>query len=292
MIDIPVRRRMVGSALRRYRQELGFSLDDTARLLECDRSKISRIETGQRGIRSRELRDLLTEYGAAPQVQDVLAMIANSSAGWWNPYADVLGGTSPDYFALETIASQILIFSAQRVPGLLQTAEYATTVAAATQSVSVAESQHLSDAWRDRQESVLAGSRPEVVVIIGEMALRQFIGGSDVMLAQLEALVDASGNFPGVSIRVLPVIVAAHAIGDTNSFTILRYLPVPDIGVMYLPGIAGGAFFDDQPDVETGVAAFEHLKAYTLNPDLSIGLIKDIMGTYAGGRLVAGDARP
>jgi transcriptional regulator with XRE-family HTH domain len=68
----PVRRRIVGAALRRYRQELGFGLDDAARLLECDRSKISRIETGQRGIRNRELRDLLTGYGADKQVQDTI----------------------------------------------------------------------------------------------------------------------------------------------------------------------------------------------------------------------------
>ena len=46
----PVRRRLVGGALRRYRENLGFTLDDAARILECDRSKVSRIETGQRGM--------------------------------------------------------------------------------------------------------------------------------------------------------------------------------------------------------------------------------------------------
>jgi len=59
----PVRRRLVGGALRRYRENLGYTLEDAARLLECDRSKISRIETGQRGIRGKELRELLAEYG-------------------------------------------------------------------------------------------------------------------------------------------------------------------------------------------------------------------------------------
>lgn len=42
----PVRRRLVGDALRRYRENLGYTLDDAARILECDRSKVSRIETG------------------------------------------------------------------------------------------------------------------------------------------------------------------------------------------------------------------------------------------------------
>ena len=51
-----MRRRVVGGALRRYRENVGYALEDAARVLECDRSKISRIETGQRGIRPKELR--------------------------------------------------------------------------------------------------------------------------------------------------------------------------------------------------------------------------------------------
>src|SRR5580658_10734256 len=72
----PARRRLVGTALRRYRENVGYALEDAAQVLECDRSKISRIETGQRGIRPKELRELLTEYGVGEQEQSALAMIA------------------------------------------------------------------------------------------------------------------------------------------------------------------------------------------------------------------------
>ena len=40
----PVRRRIIGAALHRYRQDPGFELDDAARILECDRSNISSAE--------------------------------------------------------------------------------------------------------------------------------------------------------------------------------------------------------------------------------------------------------
>jgi hypothetical protein len=44
-----------------------------------DRSKISRIESGQRGIlRPKELRELLTEYEAGEQEQNTLAAIAQT----------------------------------------------------------------------------------------------------------------------------------------------------------------------------------------------------------------------
>src|ERR1035438_9121914 len=68
----PARRRLLGAALRRHRESLGYRLEDAARILECDRSKISRIESGQRGIRARDLRDLLTHYGVSEPEQQTL----------------------------------------------------------------------------------------------------------------------------------------------------------------------------------------------------------------------------
>ena len=76
--ETPVRRRLVGGALRRYRENMGYALEDAARVLECDRSKISRIETGQRGIRPKELRELLTEYGVGEQEQGTLTALAQT----------------------------------------------------------------------------------------------------------------------------------------------------------------------------------------------------------------------
>ena len=75
-----MRRRLVGGALRRYRENAGYTLEDAARVLECDRSKISRIETGQRGIRPKELRELLAEYGVPDSEQAALVAIASRAA--------------------------------------------------------------------------------------------------------------------------------------------------------------------------------------------------------------------
>ena len=110
MIEAPsARRLLIGAALRRYREDLGFILDDAARVLECDRSKISRIETGQRGIRPKELRELLTEYGVGEQGQSTLTAIAR--AGSRRQLArhggDALPGPYREYLALEQAASDI-----------------------------------------------------------------------------------------------------------------------------------------------------------------------------------------
>ena len=105
-----MRRRLVGGALRRYRENVGYALEDAARVLECDRSKISRIETGQRGIRPKELRELLTEYGVPASEQLALVSIASRGGqhSWWHPYTDTMSDAYLDYVIMESAASEIM----------------------------------------------------------------------------------------------------------------------------------------------------------------------------------------
>ena len=119
----PVRRRLLGSALREYREGLGYKLDEAANILDCDRSKVSRIETGERGIRAKELRELLTEYGVPPAEQEALLAIAQRgrASGWWLDYRDVLSADAQDYVIMEAAATEILGYEPVQVPDLLQT---------------------------------------------------------------------------------------------------------------------------------------------------------------------------
>ena len=96
----------------------GYALEDAARVLECDRSKISRIETGQRGIRPKELRELLTEYGVPASEQLALVSIASRGGqhSWWHPYAAALSDAYLDYVIMESAASEIMTYEAQLIP--------------------------------------------------------------------------------------------------------------------------------------------------------------------------------
>jgi hypothetical protein len=129
MTDAPSirRRRLVGSALRRYREDLGYDLAVPARILECDRSKISRIETGARGIRPKELRELLSEYDADAATQKALATIARgtSDRSWRNGYGPVLSSAYAEFLEIEKAASAIFTYAPAHVPRPLQTPDYA-----------------------------------------------------------------------------------------------------------------------------------------------------------------------
>ena len=205
----PARRRLLGAALRRHRESLGYRLDDAARILECDRSKISRIESGQRGIRPRDLRDLLTEYGVAEQEQQTLTAIAHPhrASGWWQPYTDVLPAPCLDYLITEAAASRIEIYQPQQVPDLLQTPDYARAVAAADPALSPGQQDLILESMLTRQQQILGEQRPDLAVVIGEAALHQVVGGPDVMRAQLTHLAQLTAipaHPPGPPVHRVP----------------------------------------------------------------------------------------
>jgi transcriptional regulator with XRE-family HTH domain len=208
-----LRSRVAGAALRRYRERIGYQLEDAARVLDCDRSKISRIETGLRGVRTAELRVLLAEYGVDAREQDIMEVIADRRAcrGWWDEYADVIPGDMRDFLALETAASRLLVYEPQRVPALLQTKAYALDLASADLGLAVGSHYRAAEAVMIRQQSVLGQGRLEVTAVLGEAALCQAVGGATVMGSQLRQLAVSGEDLPQVTVLVLPYSRGAHA---------------------------------------------------------------------------------
>lgn len=279
MIDVPpVRRRLLGAALRRFREQAGFTLDDAARILECDRSKISRIETGQRGVRPKELGELLAEYGVDPRRREALQAIARQArqVGWWQSYGDVLADAYQDYISLEASAGTISAYSAQLIPGLLQTEDYARAIAAASL---VAETQHEREQYvqaRLTRQQVLSRDEPlQLWAILSEGALRQLVGGRRVMRDQLRHLIEASSSRPNVNLQVLPFAAGAHA-ATSGPFLIMRFPEAPDLGVVYLEGQTGGIYLETADEVARYILVIEHLRASASSTTESVRLIDEI----------------
>jgi len=264
--ETPVRRRLVGGALRRYRENLGYALEDAAKVLECDRSKISRIETGQRGIRPKELRELLTEYGVPEIEQLALVGLARrgGQGGWWAEYTDVVPESVADYFIMESVAAEIMTYEAQLVPDLLQIPDYARAIAAATPGSDADDRVDRLTAAKAARQDVTLGRAVRLSVIIGEAALRQVVGGPQVMAAQLARLAELATDFPGITLQVLPFSAGAHAAGGSASLTILRFAEAPSLGVVYLEGLSGGVYLEGQTDIANYVRAFTLLRSSAL----------------------------
>lgn len=275
----PVRRRLVGSALRRYRQNLGYALDDAARILECDRSKISRIETGQRGIRGKELRELLTEYGVSDEQQEILVALTarRDPSGWHHTYADVLPGAWQDYLILETFATRISAYEPQRIPALLQTPAYARELADADPALADRDARERAvTAVLARQKTILGERKPDIKLIIGEAALRQEVGGPEVMEGQLGLLAGISGDSATVTVQILPFSSGEHAAAGTGSLAMLGFDQVPGLGVVHLGGASGGVCLESQADLAIHARVFDQLRAFALSPAQSALLIRGL----------------
>ncbi len=273
-----MRRRLVGGALRRYRENLGYTLQDAARVLECDRSKISRVETGQRGIRPKELRELLAEYGVPDPEQAALVAIASRGGqrGWWHPYADVLPGAYLDYIIMESAASEIMTYEAQVIPDLLQTDDYARAIAAVEPGYATDQHREEVAAAKAMRRQVILASGRRLSVILGEAALRQAVGGADVMAGQISHLVRLIDDFPGLIVQVLPFSAGAHAAAGSASLAILRFPDAPSLGVVYLEALSGGVYLESQEDVARYIRAFALLRAAALSAADSMRLLSGL----------------
>ena len=258
------RRLLIGAALRRYREDLGLVLEDAARVLECGRSKISRIETGQRGIRPKELRELLTEYGVGEREQSTLTAIAQAgSRPRRQQQGDAPSGGYREYLALEQDASEIFIYDPQHIPGLLQTPQYAR--ASATGSPS---SQGDAELTLSRQRLVRE-QRIGLTALIGEAALRQAHGDPGAMRDQLRSLV-------ADELAVIYVLPSRCVPPSSGPAAILRFAAVPGLGAVYLPGLSDGACLTGQQDIVSHTQAFEQLRISALPSSASARLIREI----------------
>jgi transcriptional regulator with XRE-family HTH domain len=126
-----VLRMILGSQLRRFREAAGVSPEQAGYEIRSSRSKISRMEHGRVGFKSRDVSDLLTLYGVGDeQVRTRLLSYAQqaSTPGWWSKYDDVLPDWFEEYLGLEGAASVIRTFELQCVNGLVQTEAYARAV--------------------------------------------------------------------------------------------------------------------------------------------------------------------
>ena len=266
------RRRLVGGALRRYREAFGATLTDAAEVLGVGLAKVSRIETGERGIHPDELRLLLTEYEVRDSdVHAALVAIADPrGVVGWRPE---LPGVDRDYLELEALCTQACFYAPLRVPEPLQTSAYAESQHRATTGLP----DPAVEAILARQSRLMDGTRT-LRVVISEAAVRQVVGGPAVMRQQVGHLV-AVGESAQVGLQVLPFDGLIHPAPDLGALSIVYFGKAQaDLSAAYLPGATAGQLFTGT-DAFPYFHAWEQLEAYALAPEESAALLRQLAAT-------------
>lgn len=270
-----VRRRRLGTELRKLRESRGYKLEEVSAILGVAPSTLSRIETGKAPTKSAYLNRLLEMYGVTDSGQrQILVDMAREGhrKGWWAAYDDVLPSGLDVYVGLEAEASGLRSYEISVVHGLLQTADYARTVLRATMPRHTADQiDRLVDLRLERQRRLDEEPPLDLWVIHDEAVIERTVGGRALMRRQLVHLLAMAGR-PGVTLQVLPFGSGAHAALD-GPFSIIEFHERADSEVVYAESAAGSLYLEKDRDVRARAEAFDQLKGAALAPGESLDLI-------------------
>ena len=273
-----VLRMLLGSQLRRLREAAEITADQAGYEIRASRSKISRMETGRVGFKTRDVTDLLTMYGVTDE-QARLRFLhlarQSSQPDWWTQYGDILPDWFENYLGLESAATTIRTFEIQFAPGLFQTEEYARAVTRlGHQSAPEAEIERRVGLRIKRQDLLTRANPPRLWAVMDEAVLRRPVGGLGVMRAQLRHLVEASA-MPNVTLQVIPFALGGHA-GASGSFTVLRFEEqyLPD--VVYIEQLTGAVYLEQRSDMEHYLEVMDQLSGEALTPAATTRFIEEV----------------
>jgi transcriptional regulator with XRE-family HTH domain len=277
-----VRRRRLALELRRLREAARLTCEDVAEHLECSASKISRVETGRVSVSPRDVRDMLEIYGVSGQERDSLVQLARDSRqkGWWHAYSDTINPQFATYVGLESAASEIRVYEVSLIPSLLQTEDYARAIITSGIMNGTGEEMERSVALRmARQPALIRDDDPPLLwTVLDEAALRRRVGGSELMRAQLEHVLELS-SLKNVAMQVIPFGAGAHpAMG--RPFVILVFPERVDPDVVYLEDLTSAFYLEDVEEVDRYNVFFNHLRATALSFDESAALITSVLKDF------------
>jgi transcriptional regulator with XRE-family HTH domain len=275
-----MRMRYVGRVLSDWRSRAGLTGDVVAERLTWARSKISKLENASQTITSADVISMAVVYGVSEAERDELVDEVEHATerGWWLSYGDAVTAKQFDrYVDFETEAISLVNFEIDLVPGLLQTEDYARAIAHAfTPSADDDQIQHRVELRKRRQARLFADRPIELDAVVNEGALRQLVGGRDVMCTQLKHLARIA-HLPNVSIRMIPFGVGAYpAMG--RPFVILRFDRPEWLDVAYQENLNSCIYVEHPAEVEQYTAAYTGLCERALSKDDTLLAIDTLAG--------------
>jgi transcriptional regulator with XRE-family HTH domain len=263
------RRWELAARLRVLREAAGKSIEDVAAELMCSHAKISRMETGGRGIQPRDIRDLCRFYGVSDKVRSELMEldVEARKRGWWQDYRSIDEQTAT-FVGLESAAADMGAVEARVIQGLLQTPEMTRSILSGMRSPG-----ELTTPWIEetvelrqrRQKRVLSGEL-HLGAILDESVFARRFAPPGVALEQVDHLLEVA-ELPNVTIQVVPFEVGAYP-GVDGSFQYLRFAS-PDLAdVVYVEGLLGNFTLDKESSVRRYVEIYNHIaETAALDPD-------------------------
>ncbi|MFH8404826.1 helix-turn-helix domain-containing protein [Streptomyces sp. NPDC018019] len=218
--------RRLGGELMKHRLAAGLTQGRAAKVISASTGKVARMESGWVPMCDPDIRSLCELYGVDdPATVGGLLELARvdrerrKAKGWWSDFPGV--GAMKEYITLESAATTIKTWQVAYVPGLLQCERYIRALKADDGFVA---------ARLTRQQQL--DDRLCLHAVVYEAALRNLVGGTDVMREQLEHLALGSER-PNVSVRILPFSAGAR-VGIGCAYNVLSFAEPGAMDVVYI----------------------------------------------------------
>lgn len=181
-----------------------------AQLLGWSESKVSRLLMGYQIVREPDIAALLALCLVKGEEKERLMMLAREYdiPGWLQKRKGFR-----TFFELEKRATEIAEFDLLRIPGLLQTADYARALHMSSPKLPPDEVEERVKVRLRRQDMFSRHDRPDCTFYVHELVFHLPTGGREVMSAQMHHLIQMSVR-SYITIRIIPAALGACGITD------------------------------------------------------------------------------
>lgn len=271
-----MRMRRVARTLLHWRESRDVNAAEIAKKAGWSGAKQSRLENATQPIQPSQVVTLALLYDIPEAERDAVfnSCLTAQQEGWWDAVSrEALVADVLDYVEFESEATTVRTFKIDLVPGLMQTPGYAAAIVEADLPRPSAEVVRERVEARTKRQERLDGENPiHIEGVLTEGALRNQVGGPEVMRQQLERLAQLS-KLPNVDLRVIAATGAYPTMG--TPFSILSFAgDYPDVG--YIELIDKGVYIEEPEDLEPYQVRFAGLQKVALSQSKSRSLLADI----------------
>lgn len=279
LISSTVKAVELGLRLRARRDQLGLTAAAVGRITGIGGNNLSSIEIAKRRLTSTKLSELAAIYelsGDELAELDALRVEADRRE-WWDDYGRLYSDDFLRFIGLEAGATVQREYAAETIPGLLQTADYARAmIRGGSPYIKPVDVGPRVESRLARQARLTGDNPPEFTVLIGQTALRQEVGGRDVLGHQLDRLCAIIEEKPDhLRVHVMPYDAGAHPVIG-GSLKILSFASpwLPDM--VWQEAVTTGTLIEKPQVVAELTASFTEALDRALDRESSLEAIQQV----------------
>jgi transcriptional regulator with XRE-family HTH domain len=217
----------LGIRLREKRELLGLNGRQLSAKAGIAPSYLSAVEKGKQHFSEEKLATVakLLEFDKSATGELLRLRSQAVVRGWWTKFSALFNEELLRFFGFEHGAESVRTYDGGLVPGLLQTERYARAIIeAGAPNVRLAEVDRRVQARIMRQDRLTGPEPLHLFSVMGEAALRQQVGGPDVLAEQLGHLSRLITDHPDtIDIRIVPFTATGNHTMGGSTFYILAF---------------------------------------------------------------------